>query len=325
MLTTLKDIPHKNPTTSIIGQIRILARTQLATAEDLLRFEGDPAPVINCKNGELWIADDGSVALRAHGANSYLRHCLDVAYDANAKCPLYDRTVLEIFAKSNDPQELVRHWDEFMGHVIRALAGLRQVIARGHKFKKLSEAKPQTGEHKFGATFNFKNRALPVLLCNGIPSLADLSYGMLRRLMVIPFERTFTPEEDDINRFKEIWASELPGILNRALAGLRQVIARGHKFKYPESVKRATEEFIRHANPLPAFIADCCEREPKARCLMRDFYAAYCRWCDGQGITMTQQQSTVRRNLAHLGLVVKHGNRGDTIRGLRLKSSFEQS
>jgi putative DNA primase/helicase len=114
-------------------------------------------------------------------------------------------------------------------------------------------------------------------------------------------------------------------ILNRAIAGLKRIIARGNKFRYPESVKRATEEFIHHANPLPAFIADRCEREPKARCLMRDFYTEYCRWCEGQGITMTQQQATVRRNLGHLGFLVKHGNRGDTIYKLRLKSSFEKA
>jgi hypothetical protein len=53
---------------------------------------------------------------------------------------------------------------------------------------------------------------------------------------------------------------------------------------------------------------------------MRDFYTAYCRWAEEQGITMTQQQATVRRNLGHLGFLVKHGNRGDTVYGLLLKS-----
>jgi len=46
-----------------------------------------------------------------------------------------------------------------------------------------------TGELKFGPVFNFTVRAVPVLLCNNIPSLADLSHGMLRRLMVLPFNR----------------------------------------------------------------------------------------------------------------------------------------
>ena len=385
VLRTIKNIPHKQSSTSIISQVRLLARAHLATGKDLLRFEGDPARVINCQNGELWIAEDGSVNLRPHNAKTYLRHCLDVAYDPTAKCPLYDRTVLEIFAKSLDPEAMVRHWNEFVGYIIsqrrnipliticlgsgnnsktklmetggrllgpdlvhhvsiESLEGSRFAIGNllgkallldddvrsGIKLpdgalKKLSEAKRLTGEHKFGKTFNFTNRVVTVLLCNGIPSLADLSYGMLRRLMVIPFDRTFTPDEDDITRFDRIWGSELPGVLNRAIAGLKRIIAHGDRFRYPESVKRATEEFIRHANPLPAFIADRCERASKGSCLMRDFYTAYCRWAEEQGITMTQQQATVQRNLGHLGFLVKHGNRGDTVYGLLLKGSSEQA
>jgi len=43
--------------------------------------------------------------------------------------------------------------------------------------KNISEAKLLTGEHKFKAAFSFVNRAFPILLCNNLPSLADLSPG----------------------------------------------------------------------------------------------------------------------------------------------------
>ena len=270
VLRTVKNIPHKQTTTAIIGQVRHLARTHLATDKDLLRFEGEPAPLINCKNGELWIADDGTVELRPHNAKSYLRHCLDVEYDADAECPLYDRTVQEIFAESLDPKAIVRHWHEFVGYIIsqrrniplvpillgRGRNGKTKLMETGSRLlgpalvhhlnveslegnrfaigsllskallldddvrsgiklpdgllKKLSEEKGLTGELKHGGTFNFINRVIPVLLCNGIPSLGDLSLGMSRRLMVIPFDRTFTEQDEDRTRFEKIWASELP-------------------------------------------------------------------------------------------------------------------
>jgi phage/plasmid-associated DNA primase len=41
--------------------------------------------------------------------------------------------------------------------------------------KTISEGKQVTGELKFGPTFNFVVRAMPVLLCNNIPCLADFS------------------------------------------------------------------------------------------------------------------------------------------------------
>ena len=215
-----------------------------------------------------------------------------------------------------------------IGHLLGKALLLDDDVRSGIKLpdgllKKVSESKKLTGEHKFGSDFNFTSRALPVMLCNGIPSLSDLSPGMLRRLMVIPFDRTFEGEQDDRTRFDRIWADELPGVLNRAIAGLKRIIERGHKFDIPESVSRATQEFVRLANPLPAFVAERCERSPTARCWMKDFYTAYCAWAEEQGITIPQQRPTVKNNLRNLGYLVKHGNRGDRISGLSLKKPLE--
>jgi hypothetical protein len=46
-----------------------------------------------------------------------LRHCLDVAYDAQAQ--YFDETVTEIFDEFGKPEAMVRHWSGFMGYVIQ--------------------------------------------------------------------------------------------------------------------------------------------------------------------------------------------------------------
>jgi hypothetical protein len=43
--------------------------------------------------------------------------------------------------------------------------------------KTISEAKEVTGELKYQQPFNFVVRTVPILLCNNVPSLADLSQG----------------------------------------------------------------------------------------------------------------------------------------------------
>lgn len=140
--------------------------------------------------------------------------------------------------------------------------------------KTISEAKEVTGELKYQPSFNFIVRTVPVLLCNNIPSLADLSHGMLRRLMVIPFNRRFTDQDRDPDLFEQIWANELPGILNRALRGYRRLLKRGSKFKRPVAVKQATNRWLQQANPLPAFVEAHCLRQAEGRCLVKSFYAA---------------------------------------------------
>jgi phage/plasmid-associated DNA primase len=174
--------------------------------------------------------------------------------------------------------------------------------------KTISEAKEVTGELKYQASFNFVVRTVPVLLCNNIPSVADLSHGMRRRLMVIPFDRTFTKQEKDPNLFEGIWADELPGVLNRALAGYKRVLERGTKFKLPKAVRQGTAHWLQQANPLPAFIQAHCTTKAQGRCLVKDFYTSYSAWTKDMGYTLTQTQQTVTRNLAYLGYATKKTN-----------------
>jgi putative DNA primase/helicase len=186
--------------------------------------------------------------------------------------------------------------------------------------KTISEAKVVTGELKYGADFNFVVRAVPVLLCNNVPSLADLSHGMQRRLTVIPFDRTFTGKGCDRFLFDRIWKNELPGVLNRALAGYRRVLRRQANFEPPLAVLNATKRWLQQANPLPAFIEAECTQRPGAKCTVKDFYDAYSAWTHRVGYTLTQTQQTVDRNLAHLGFATKKSNQGKMIIGLKLNS-----
>ncbi|RXH05806.1 phage/plasmid primase, P4 family [Bradyrhizobium vignae] len=364
-------------TSAIIGQVATLLKASRSVNGDPLRFIGMPLPVINCANGELWINADGSVELRPHAAQSYLRHCLAVAYDPTAKCPRYDKAVEEIFSRATPTAEgLRRHWDEFFGYMIQQrreiptvailkgggdngktvlmqtvlrllgddlvsaqrIESLENQFAVGNllgklllldddvkagirlpdgQLKKISEAKTVTGEHKHGPQFNFTIRSLPVLLCNNVPSLADVSYGMRRRLMVIPFDRTFTEEEKDEELFKAIWRDEMSGVLNRAIQGFQRVFARGMRFKTPKAVAAAKNAWLAEANPLPAFLDERCVRDSSASYLLAEFYRAYTVWAGEKGYTRIQQAGSVARNLNLLGFETKKRNRGQTILGLK--------
>jgi P4 family phage/plasmid primase-like protien len=86
---------------------------------DVLRLTDEPAPVINCKNGELWLAEDGAVGLRPHRFDTYLTYVLDVAYDPTATCPQFDQALIDIFARASDPADMARHFMEFFGYAIQ--------------------------------------------------------------------------------------------------------------------------------------------------------------------------------------------------------------
>ena len=184
------------------------------------------------------------------------------------------------------------------------------------ELKKISEAKPITAEHKYGPSFEFVVRSVPVLLCNNTASLADVSYGMSRRLMVLPFDRTFRDDADP-TRFPTIWKTEMAGVLNRSIDGLQRLLQRG-QFELPTAVRRAKAEWLKEANPLTAFVDECCSRDPLGKCLLQDFYGSYRHWAQERGYTKTQQYQTVKCNLENLGYPMKKSNRGVVVLGLTL-------
>ena len=51
--------------------------------------------------------------------------------------------------------------------------------------------------------------------------------------MVIPFDRDSPNKDKDSNLFERIWANEMSGVLNQALAGYKRLVERKLEFKKP--------------------------------------------------------------------------------------------
>jgi D5 N terminal like len=90
-----------------------------ARDDDPFRRQSDPMRVINCRNGEVWLLDNGDVDFRQHSATSYLEHQVKIDYDPDATCPLYDQALRGIFAKALFPNIMIRHWHELVGYIIQ--------------------------------------------------------------------------------------------------------------------------------------------------------------------------------------------------------------
>ena len=106
---------------TLVNQAWSCLNDLLGTDQDILNLVGDPPPVVNVANGELWIAENGEVTLTPHRPESRITYCLPIEYDPKAQCPKYDKALMEIFSKASDPGDMVRHWHEFVGFVIQPL------------------------------------------------------------------------------------------------------------------------------------------------------------------------------------------------------------
>lgn len=116
----LKDrIEIKSNELTLIQQATKLCAIESATLKDKLHTTDLPTPVINCKNGELWLDRDGSHKLKPHSYKSYLNSCLNVTYDPSATCDLFMETINQIFDNFPDRDDMVRHMGEILGYTIQ--------------------------------------------------------------------------------------------------------------------------------------------------------------------------------------------------------------
>jgi P4 family phage/plasmid primase-like protien len=110
-------------------------------------------------------------------------------------------------------------------------------------FKALISGDEFTSKEVYQKPVVRKNKAKMIFSCNELPKIRDLSDGMFRRLIIVPFDAVFSHEEGNIDpRIDEKLEAELPGILNLCIKGYRNLLARG-KFIEPQKSLDSVEEF----------------------------------------------------------------------------------
>lgn len=89
---------------------------------------------------------------------------------------------------------------------------------------------------------------------NAQPNVHDTSDGFWRRLKLLPFRRQFAEHEKDIDLPAKL-QTELPGILNWALDGLRRLRTTG-RFTASSQAAQAAAEYRTASNPIALWVID---------------------------------------------------------------------
>lgn len=136
-------------------------------------------------------------------------------------------------------------------------------------------------ERKGKDSFEFRNHAKIINSMNELMATRDQSDGFFRRFVLIRFDAT--PTEKRVAEKKgfedAIGAYELPGILNWAIDGLKRLNGQGgFTWQINKSVGDLRNIWNTTADPLTAFINECCELGQKRRIEVGVFMAAYTRW-----------------------------------------------
>ena len=110
-------------TSTLVNQITQLMLDDLSVKDDfddpLHLMRSITLPIINCKNVQLQFNAKGQMRVRKHKPEDFYTIRIETAYDADAKCPEWDRFMQMVFSDSEDPDDMVRHFEELGGYLIQ--------------------------------------------------------------------------------------------------------------------------------------------------------------------------------------------------------------
>lgn len=152
----------------------------------------------------------------------------------------------------------------------------------------------QTIDRKFLPAWNGKLNTRFLIMTNELPRISDASGALASRFVVLTMTNSFYGKED--RGLTSRLLAELPGILNWALGGWRDLRRRGY-FEQPASSAEAIQDLEDLGSPISAFLRARCVIAAGQSVRVDDLYRAWVKWCKTQGRDHSGTKQTFGRDL----------------------------
>ena len=162
-------------------------------------------------------------------------------------------------------------------------------------FKQLASGEPIEARRIYGHPFLMRRYAKLMFNCNELPREVENTHAFFRRFLIIPFQQTIPEDEQDPQLAQKIIASELPGVFNWVLGGLKRLI---HNRKFTESdiVREQVEEYQRESDSVAMFIDESCYQRSTSKFMsFKVFYSEYKEFCHSDGYRAVGKKNFTKR------------------------------
>ncbi len=249
----------------------------------------------------------------ANGKSVFIETISDLLGDYSTPTPVSTLMTKEKGALSND---------------VARLAGARFVAANEtpeHSKFNESELKQLTGGDTVIARFLHKEYftfepVFKLWISGNHKPVAGDSYGLWRRLILIPFNVKFAKKDRDA-KLREKLLQELPGILNWAIEGCIKWQADG--LKTPLAIRTAISEYKSEADTVQHWIDDCWETNSATDSEIKstELYKSYTDWVLQNGEFYKLTQNNLMRKLNERGVNTKRKSSGKYYLGVALRDN----
>lgn len=152
-------------------------------------------------------------------------------------------------------------------------------------FKKLASGEPVEARKLYRDIFILRHYARLAFNANVLPRNIEQTTGFFRRFLIIPFMETITEEEKDPDLAMKIIGSELPGVFNWVMRGLKR-LNESRKFTQCVAAESALALYRKESDSVAMFLDDAgLVPSVDGRLGKNDLYTEYRSYCQTSGFS----------------------------------------
>jgi len=176
-------------------------------------------------------------------------------------------------------------------------------IAANDLFKSVISGDEVMVAKKFKDPFNMRPQAGHIFACNELPATLDQTEGFWRRFVVVPFDRTFAPSEQDKNLADRIIASELGAITVAAIKAAGRLRRQG-EYTLPKMSIISKQRWKGESDPIRMWLVEktktcsgncglLCKERYSSNCSVNadPAYTSFREWCKESGTPLMQKRT----------------------------------
>lgn len=137
-----------------------------------------------------------------------------------------------------------------------------------------------------------------IFLFNELPDNADLTHGFYRKIIIIPFNRTFKGAEIDVDMYQKL-ENEVSGIFLWAIDGLKRLKKNDYKFSLCSVSDKCLEDYKKELNPIAEFFDTHFKLDNNCQIKRSEIYNRYQQYCCDNSYEILQCQKFWKFLKAH--------------------------
>lgn len=174
-------------------------------------------------------------------------------------------------------------------------------------FKQLASGEPIEARHPYGKPFTMSNYAKLIFNTNSF-LVGEQTDAFFRRFLIIHFDKTIAPEDQDTELAKKIITDELPGVLNWALEGLKRLI-KSKAFTYSEEIAKTLEDYRIASDPVRSYLLEEGIEPGNRPYTLKEFYTDFCNFANDNGHRQISS-ATLKKRLMEIGFETERKSQG---------------